>query len=252
MDFVGGQVWRVRPEDLIDLVPIGQMDFQVELRLLIAEFFPGFADLPGLLFRGVLRRTSADDGARLQRGRSAQNTVPQIVGSHYRQANRFAAFLGHGERLRKQMLFDAAEKLVRFQLVFAGPGTPQQPHVEDHDVATPGFDAVQNIPEVIKIEVVADRYKNVAGTRAHRLGTQLSLQFEIELIHFDVRHAAMFGAPFGNGEDHIQDRGKDAAGHGGNGFREQVHHRDQKQRQGDETEAHGNLYAAYMQVERNL
>src|SRR5580700_12153370 len=36
--FVGRQVRGVRPEDLVDLVAIGQMNFEVELRLDVAEF----------------------------------------------------------------------------------------------------------------------------------------------------------------------------------------------------------------------
>ena len=48
--FVGGEVWRMRSKDFVKLVPGGQMDFKVELRLGVAKFFPGFADLPRLLF----------------------------------------------------------------------------------------------------------------------------------------------------------------------------------------------------------
>ena len=48
--FVGGEVRRVRSEDFVKLVPVGQMDFEVELRLGITELFPGLSDLPRLLF----------------------------------------------------------------------------------------------------------------------------------------------------------------------------------------------------------
>ena len=49
INFVRRQVRRVRPEDLVNLVPVGHVNFKVELRLRIAKFFPGFADLPRLL-----------------------------------------------------------------------------------------------------------------------------------------------------------------------------------------------------------
>ena len=120
MHFVGGQVWRVRPEDFVDLVPVRHVNFQIELRLLVAEFFPGLADLPRLLFGLLLRGMADDDSAGLQRSGGAQNTVPKIVGGDDREPNGFAALLGHRQRLRKQMLLDAAEKLVGFEFVFAG------------------------------------------------------------------------------------------------------------------------------------
>ena len=63
--------------------------------------------------------------------------------------------------------------------------------MENDDVAPPGFDTVEHVPEVVEIEVVADRHENIAGTRAHRFRTQFAFQFQVELIHLDVGHAAM-------------------------------------------------------------
>ena len=48
--FVGREVRRVRSEDFVKLVAVGQMDFEVELRLGVAKLFPSFPDLPRLLF----------------------------------------------------------------------------------------------------------------------------------------------------------------------------------------------------------
>src|SRR6266478_7813431 len=76
IDFVGGQIWRMRPEDFVKLVPVGQMNFQVELRLLIAEFFPGFADLPRLLLVRFLCRTPRDNGAGTERGSGTKDAIP--------------------------------------------------------------------------------------------------------------------------------------------------------------------------------
>ena len=36
IDFIAREVRRVRAENFVDLVPVGQVNFQVELRLLIA------------------------------------------------------------------------------------------------------------------------------------------------------------------------------------------------------------------------
>ncbi len=91
------------------------------------------------------------------------------------------------------MLLDAAEKLIGFEFVFAGAGAAQQAHVQYDDVAAAGLQAVEHIAEVIEIEVIADRHKDVAGTRADGFGTQFAFEFEVELIHLDVRDAAIAG-----------------------------------------------------------
>ena len=50
VDLVSRQIWRVGPEDFVNLISVGQMNFEVELRLGITELFPGLSDLPRLLF----------------------------------------------------------------------------------------------------------------------------------------------------------------------------------------------------------
>src|SRR6202158_2358296 len=110
--FVSGEVGRVRPEHFVNLVAVGQMNFQVELRLRIRQFFPTLADLPRLLFSVVLGGAAYDNGAGLQRGGSAQNTIPQVISGDDGQSNRFPALFRHGERLGKQVLLDAAEELI--------------------------------------------------------------------------------------------------------------------------------------------
>ncbi len=111
--FIAGEVRRVRAQNLIDLVAIGKMNFQVELRLGIAQLFPGITNLPGLLLRGFLGRMAEDNGAGLQRSGGTQDAVPQIAGGHHREANRLSPFFRDGEGLREQLLLDAAEKAVR-------------------------------------------------------------------------------------------------------------------------------------------
>jgi len=118
----------MRAEHLVDLVASGQMNFQVELRFGIRQFFPRFADQSSLLLGVVMGGPADDDGAGLQRGGGAQDAVPQVVGRDDCLPNRFPALFRHGERLGKQMLLDAAEKLIGVQFVFAGCGTPQKPH----------------------------------------------------------------------------------------------------------------------------
>ena len=64
--FVCGEVRRVRSKNFIDLVAVRQMHFKIELRLGIRKFFPGFADLPRLLFALPSTRGSHYDGGGLQ------------------------------------------------------------------------------------------------------------------------------------------------------------------------------------------
>jgi len=62
IDFVGGEIWRVRTEDFEDFVPSGHVNFEVELRLGIAEAFPGFANLASLFFALPFSGGAGDDG----------------------------------------------------------------------------------------------------------------------------------------------------------------------------------------------
>ena len=61
--FVAGEVGRVRAEYFVNFVAVGEMNFQIKLRFLIAELFPAIADLASLLFGSFLRGMSQDDGA---------------------------------------------------------------------------------------------------------------------------------------------------------------------------------------------
>src|ERR1700730_13688473 len=60
--FVAGKVRGVRAENLVKFFPVWQMDFQVELRLGIAQLFPGIADVTSLLFGQFLGRMAEDNG----------------------------------------------------------------------------------------------------------------------------------------------------------------------------------------------
>src|ERR1700741_2006073 len=110
---------------------------------------------------------------------------------------------------------------------------------------------MQHISEVIEIELVADRHKNVAGSRADGLQTQLALQLQVELVHLYVSHTTMPGPSFGNREHDIQDHREYAASHGGDGLCEKVGDRNQEQNQGNQTEPHGYLHAAHSEIERH-
>src|SRR5712671_5238897 len=121
----------------------------------------------------------------------------------------------------------------------------------DH-IAAPRLDAVENVAKVIQIEVIADRYQDIPWPRADRFRAQLAFQLEIELIHFHMSDPAVSGAALGNGEHDVQDYRKDTAGHGGYRLGEQVRYRDQEQRERNQSEAHRNLHAAEIKIERNL
>src|SRR5712675_2763096 len=122
-----------------------------------------------------------------------------------------------------------------------------------HDyIAAPRLDAVENVAKVIQIEVIADRHKDIPWPRADRFRAQLAFQLEIELIHFHMSDPAVSGAALGNGEHDVQDYRKGAAGHGGYRLGEQVRYRDQEQRECNQSEAHRNLHAAEIKIERDL
>ena len=191
------------------------MNFEVELRLDVAEFFPGIADLPGLLLGVVLRRASNDNRAGLQRSARAQDTFPEIVRGNHREPNGLPALFRHGKRLRKQMLLDAAKKLIGVQFVFARSGATQQADVQNNHIAAPGLDAIEDVSQVVEIEVVAYGNEDVAGPRANGFRSQLGFQLEVELVHLHVRGAASVGATLGDREDDEEQNGEGAARHGG-------------------------------------
>ena len=94
IDFVGGEIRRMGAEDFKNFVASREMDFEIELRLGLAEALPGFTDLAGLLFALPFTGRAGDDGGRLKALAGAKNTVPQFVCSYDGEADRFAAFFG--------------------------------------------------------------------------------------------------------------------------------------------------------------
>src|SRR5579883_680971 len=218
--FVGREIGRVRPQHLIDLVAVRQVNFQIELRLRIAQLFPCVADFARLLFRRLLRGTPKHDGARLQRRRRAKYRVPDVVRRHHRQPDGLPPLFRHGQRLRKKMLLDAPEELVRFQFIFARSRTPQQPDVQYHHVAAARLDPVQHVSQMVQLVLIAHRHQDVARPRSHRLRRQLAFKVQIELIQLHVRPAAGPRPPLGNREHNEQQHGKNSADHGGNRLRE--------------------------------
>src|ERR1700740_1163485 len=105
---------------------------------------------------------------------------------------------------------------------------------------------------MVHIEVVADGNQDVAGLCADRFRSQLAFQFQVQLVHFGVRHSSVSRTLFRNGEHNVEQHGKHAAGHGGHRFGKQVDERDQKQRQGDYSHSARSLFSANRKVERNL
>src|SRR5258707_10587063 len=250
--FVGGQVRRVRAQNFVNLVAIRQMHFQIELRLRVRQSLPRFADLPRLLFALPVTGSADHDGGRLQAGSGAQNTVPKIVCGDHRKPDGLAAFFRHAERLRKKMLLDAAEELIGVEFLLAGGGAPQDAHMQYNNVAAARLHSVQNITQMIHIEMVAYGNENVAGFWADRFRSQLAFQFQVELVHFHVRHTSVPRTLFRNGENDVQQHGKHAAGHGGYRLGKQIDERDQKKCQRDQSKPERNLFSTNRKVERNL
>jgi len=222
IDFVGGEIRRVRTEDLENFVAGGEMDFQIELRLGIAEAFPGFADLAGLLFALPLPGRTDDDGGRLQALAGAKNTVPQIVGGDDGEANRFATFFREAESLREKMLFDAAEQLIGVEFLFTGSGAAQDADVKDDNIATAGLETIENVCEVVEIKLIADGNEDVAGLGADSFRSKFAFNFEIELIHLNVGGAGRTRAALRDGENDEEKNGKCAASHRRDRLGEQV------------------------------
>src|SRR6266571_7753626 len=247
--FVGGQVRRVRPEDFVNLVPAGQVNLKVELRLRVTQFLPGFPNLPGLFFVGFFGRTPDNNGAGLQGSRGAQDAVPQIVGGDHRQANGFAAFLGHGKYLGEELLFDAAEELFGLEFMFAGSGAAQQAHVEDDKIAASGFDAVEDVAKMVERVVIADGNEDIAGTGAHGLGREFALLLEIELIELGVGPAALSGNSFGDLEDDKKNYGETDAGERGDLLGKEVDDAESEKRNGDEGQADGDFQVSKLQIQ---
>lgn len=129
IDLVRSEIWGVGTEDFEDFVPAGHMNLEVELRLRIAEMFPSFADLAGLFFTLPFVRRAGNDGGRLQALAGAKNTVPEVVRRDYGETNGFAAFFSKAERLREELLFDAAEELIGVEFLFTGGGATQDADV---------------------------------------------------------------------------------------------------------------------------
>src|ERR1700676_1803325 len=94
--------------------------------------------------------------------------------------------------------------------------------MQDDHVTPAWLEAIENIPQVVQIEVVADRNKNIPRPRADRFGAQFAFQFKIELVHLHVSHAAVLGASLRDGENDIQDHRKNATGECGYWLSEQV------------------------------
>ena len=76
IDLIGGEVGSVGSKDFVDLVAVGVMNFEVELRFGIGQLFPGVAEMASLFFSGFLGRAAKNNGTGLERGGSAKDTIP--------------------------------------------------------------------------------------------------------------------------------------------------------------------------------
>ena len=66
VDLVGREIRRVRTQNLIDLVSIEQMNFEVELWFRIRQALPRIPDVTSLFFNRLLRRMPKNNCAGLQ------------------------------------------------------------------------------------------------------------------------------------------------------------------------------------------
>src|SRR5262249_15861606 len=128
----------------------------------------------------------------------------------------------------------------------------QDSNVKDDDIAAAGFDAIENVREVVEIELVADGDEDVARLGANGFGSEFSFDFEIELIHLDMGNAATMGALFRNRKNDVEKEGEGGAGHCGDGLSEKVDDCNQEEGESDERQTERNLHAANGEVERNL
>ena len=116
LDFVGGQVRRVRPKQEEFALAAGQEYFQIELRARQRQGLPGHADLARLLGDRVLGRMAQHDGRGLQVHGGAQDAVPDVIGGDHGQVNGLAVLFRQRQRLREQILLVVAEDLFGLQL----------------------------------------------------------------------------------------------------------------------------------------
>src|SRR5262249_12557120 len=138
------------------------------------------------------------------------------------------------------------------EFLFTRRRAAQQANVQDGNIAASRLHAVEYIPEVIHIEVIADRHKNVAGPSTNRFRSKFPFQLEIELVHLHVGDAFVPRAPFRDGEDDIQDHREDAAGDRGYRLGEQVGNSNDEQGQCDQAQAKRKLRFADSEIQRHL
>ena len=62
--------------------------------------------------------------------------------------------------------------------------------MQDNYIAPSRLDAIQHISQVIQIEVIAHRYKNIPWFRSDGFGRELAFHLQVELVHLHMRFAA--------------------------------------------------------------
>jgi len=85
------------------------MDFQIELRLLIAKFFPGFADLPRCSSFDSLVERPTTIVLDCKRSGRAQDAVPTNRWRRQPQADDLPRFFGPWKALEEELLLNAPD-----------------------------------------------------------------------------------------------------------------------------------------------
>ena len=82
------------------------------------------------------------------------------------------------------------------RVVFARSGSPQHPHMQNHDFRLAPFGAPQSGFQRIERVVGAQRHKNVAGPDADIFQGEFAFLGEIEFIELGVGFGFLFGDLF--------------------------------------------------------
>ena len=69
------------------------------------------------------------------------------------------------------MLLDTAKKLIGVEFLLAGSGAAQNSHVKDNHIAAAWLHAIEYVPEMVHIEVVAHWHQNISWTCSHGFGS---------------------------------------------------------------------------------
>src|SRR5437016_5771810 len=164
--------------------------------------------------------------------------------------DRLAFFLRDLESAREQLLLFEAEELVVRQFVFAAAGTVQESHMKHDYVLLVGIDAVENRAEVMQRVVIANHHQHIARPDAQPFRSEIVAGLQIELIEFRVFSCPIFGRLLGYGENREENDGECDARNGRNLLRQKIDEAQRDERQGDQSQTHGDFNVADFEIER--